>query len=337
MDLTSINIDSVQKQSVAGETAADHMSAIDLRVAAGETAGVLRARLRTEGRRGWELACVLDPEQRLIGVLTPAQLLALSDDTLLLDVARRDWPHVTPEMDEERIASLALHHRLPAMPVVDAEQRLAGVVSSTTLMEILRREHVEDLHHMAGISRESRQARQAIEDPPLRRARDRLPWLLVGLGGSMLATLVVASFEQMLVAKPTVAVFVPGLVYLADAVGNQSENVAIRSLSLSHMGLRRLLDSELRTGSLIGLVLAALAFPVIWLACGELALASAVTLALACASVVATVLGMLLPWLFGRLGADPAYASGPLATILQDMISLLIYFGSISMFVFPAG
>jgi magnesium transporter len=222
------------------------------------------------------------------------------------------------------------------MPVVAADGVLLGVVGSATLMQILRREHVEDLHLLAGIGRESRQAREAVEEPPLRRVRHRLPWLLLGLGGSMLATLVVASFEQVLAAKPAVAFFVPALVYLADAVGNQSENVAIRGLSLSHVGLRGLLGRELRTGGLIGLVMAALSFPLIWLAYGELALAVAVSLALVSASIVASVLGMLLPWLLARLGADPAYGSGPMATILQDILSLLIYFTFISLLVLPA-
>ena len=110
----------------------------------------------------------------------------------------------------------------------------------------------------------------------------------------------------------------------------QSEAVAVRGLSLSHVGVGRLIGSELRTGVLIGVVLALLAFPMIWLVFGELRLAAAVTLALAGASVVASTLGLLLPWLLARTGADPAYGSGPLATIVQDVLSLLIYFGCVS-------
>jgi magnesium transporter len=198
------------------------------------------------------------------------------------------------------------------------------------MMDILRREHVEDLHRLAGITRESADARHALEEAPLRRARHRLPWLVVGLGGSMVATFIVARFESALTAKPELAFFVPGLVYLADAIGTQSEAVAVRGLSLSHVGIGRLIGSELRTGLLIGVVLALLAFPMIWLVFGEPRLAAAVTLALAGASVVASSLGLLLPWLLARTGADPAYGSGPLATIVQDVLSLLIYFGCVS-------
>ena len=177
------------------------------------------------------------------------------------------------------------------------------------------------------ITRETQQARHALESPPLRRARHRLPWLIAGLAGSVLATMIVAGFETALTSKPALAFFVPGLVYLADAIGTQSEAVAVRGLSLTNAGVARLVGGELRTGLLIGLVLALLAFPMVWIAFGELRLAAAVALSLAGASAVATVLGLLLPWALGRIGSDPAYGSGPLATIVQDLLTLLIYFG----------
>jgi magnesium transporter len=196
-------------------------------------------------------------------------------------------------------------------------------------MHILRREHVEDIHRLSGIARETHQAREALESPPLRRARHRLPWLLVGLAGSMLATLLVAGFEDVLASNLAVAFFVPGLVYLADAIGTQSEAVAVRGLSLSHSGLGQLIGGEMRTGLLMGSILAAIALPTAWLAFGNVRLALAVALALVCAGAVATTIGLLLPWLLGKLGSDPAYGSGPLATIAQDLLTLVIYFATV--------
>jgi magnesium transporter len=242
----------------------------------------------------------------------------------------RDQPRVRSDTDQEEMASIALHHGVAAMPVVNAAGRLLGVVGSVTMMDILSREHVEDLHRLAGVTRESDDARNALEEPPLRSARHRLPWLIVGLGGSMLATFIVARFETALTAKPALAFFVPGLVYLADAIGTQSEAVAVRGLSLSRVGIGRLIGHELRTGLIVGTVLAMLAFPMTWLVFGEPRLATAVALALAGASIVASVLGLTLPWLLARFGFDPAYGSGPLATIVQDVLSLLIYFGCVA-------
>lgn len=314
----------------AHETSRHHVSPHALLAHADETAGHLRQRVRERHLTRWELVCIVDADQRLLGTLTGPELLALPDDARLQQAARRDHPRVAPGIDQERMASVALHHGVGAVPVVDADGRLVGVVGAATLMDILRREHVEDLHRLAGITREDAQARQALEAPPLRRVRHRLPWLAVGLLGSMVATAVVSRFESALAAKPALAFFVPGLVYLADAIGTQSEAIAVRGLSLSHAGLPRLLGAELRTGALIGLVLALLAFPMVWLVFGELRLAAAVAGALFGASAVASTLGLLLPWTLARLGSDPAYGSGPLATIVQDVLTLLIYFGFVS-------
>ena len=312
------------------ETAASHVDAGRRVAAANNTAEQARQQIRADSAVGWELLCVIDGDGRLLGTLRAAELLVLPDAAVLGEVVQRERPHVLADTDQETMASMALQHGMAAMPVVDAAGRLVGVVGSLAMMDILRREHVEDLHRLAGVTRETDAARNALEEPPLRSARHRLPWLVVGLGGSVLATFIVARFETALAVMPALAFFVPGLVYLADAIGTQSEAVAVRGLSLSRVGIGRLIGNELRTGVLIGTVLALLALPMVWLAFGDLRLAAAVALALAGASIVASVLGLLLPWLLARFGADPAYGSGPLATIVQDVLSLLIYFGCVT-------
>ncbi len=312
------------------ETAACRMTAPIALARADESAHTVRERLRGATNDAWDLLCITDPEGRLEGVVRPATLLSMPGDAPVGSAAIRRLPRVLPHTDQERVASVALHHRLPAVPVVDAAGRLQGVVNGWAVMDILRREHVEDLHRLAGITREGEQAREALESPPLRRARHRLPWLLVGLLGSAFATFVMSRFEQALAQLPAIAFFIPGLVYMADAIGTQTEAVAVRGLSLSHAGLAQLLGSETRTGLLIGGVLALLVFPLVWLAFGQWRLACAVAVALTAASAVATAIGLLLPWLLGRLGTDPAYGSGPLATIIQDVLSLLIYFAGVS-------
>jgi magnesium transporter len=160
--------------------------------------------------------------------------------------------------------------------------------------------------------------------------RHRLPWLLLGLAGSALATLVMAGFETALSAHVAIAFFVPAIVYLTDAIGTQSEAIAVRGLSLSRAGLARLLRGEIATGTLLGAILAGIALPAIWLAIGDPRLALAVSAALLTAGAVATTVGLLLPWLFAHAGWDPADGSGPVGTIIQDVASLAIYFGFVS-------
>ena len=189
-----------------------------------------------------------------------------------------------------------------------------------------RDEHLEDLHHMAGILGKSEAAKAALLAPPHRRALYRLPWLLVGMAGSALATVMMTRFEAALAANIAVAFFIPAIVYLAEAVGTQSEAVAVRGLSLSGGALTPLLAGGVGTGVLIGVTLGLLAYPLVWLAFGSAALAATVAVALTAASSLATSIGLLLPWTFARLGYDPALGSGPLATVVQDVLSLLIYF-----------
>ena len=100
---------------------------------------------------------------------------------------------------------------MSAVPVTDENGRLLGVVPPMVLLQILRHEHVEDIHRLAGIRHETVLARSAIEAPPVRRARDRLPWLLIGLAGSMVATFVVAAFERSLESRVAIAFFIPGI------------------------------------------------------------------------------------------------------------------------------
>jgi len=268
---------------------------------------------------------VLDDAGILIGRVELGRLVEAPAQAALQDLMRPALP-AQAGWSQERMASHALRHALTTVAVTDQHGRLLGAIPPRVLLHVLRREHVEDIHRLAGIRAESAQARSAIEAPPARRARDRLPWLLLGLLGSVIATAIVARFEAALSSRVALAFFIPGLVYLADAIGTQTEAIAVRGLSLSQVPLRRLVAGEMRTGLLIGLTLGALCFPAIWLVFGDARLGAAVALSLVAAGTVATTLGLLFPWLLARMGRDPAYGSGPIATIVQDVTSLLIYF-----------
>jgi magnesium transporter len=276
---------------------------------------------------------VLDDVGRLQGLVGLKELLGHVPESQLKDVMTHRPPAVLLGEDQERIALLAIRHSLATVPVVDETGRLLGVVPATELIRILRHEHVEDLHRLAGILAGQEQIQRAIEVSPVHRLRDRFPWLLVGLLGSSVATLVMARFEQVLEARIAVAFFIPAIVYLADAIGTQTEAIAVRFLSLHHAPLGRLLMGELWAGLLIGMSLGALILPAVWLGWGDMRLATAVALAVAGAGGCAATVGVIFPWLLSRAGKDPAYGSGPVATIVQDVLSLLIYLGAVSFFV----
>jgi magnesium transporter len=315
------------------ETAAQHLVKAVPIARAEDPIGMVLLKLPGQGYESVSVVYVVDQNGKLAGLVRLSDLLTLPHDQVVRDVMVTDPPAVSPDEDQERVAGLALASGLAEVPVIDSERRLLGIVPPLALIEILRREHIEDLHRLTGILSENSHARSALEAPPVRRARDRLPWLLVGLVGSMLATLVVSRFEHALEERVAIAFFVPGLVYLADAIGTQTEAVAVRGLSMTHVPLRILLAQELKAGLLIGLILGGATVPLVWLVFADMHLALAVALALFFAGGVATSIGLLLPWALSRIGKDPALGSGPVATIIQDVLSLLIYFTIVSLLV----
>ncbi|OGA25158.1 MAG: hypothetical protein A3I02_08670 [Betaproteobacteria bacterium RIFCSPLOWO2_02_FULL_67_26] len=314
------------------ETVGSHLVASIGRGRGEESVAAALARMAADKPASVELVCVTDDAGRLLGALPIGRLFKLGGEVALRDAMDPAFPRVGTDDDQETAASLALHHGVDALPVVDREGRLLGTMPSQALLQVLRQEHVEDLHRLAGIRRETSQARHAIEDPPMRQARHRLPWLLVGLAGGALATAAMAGFEATLEKTIAVAFFVPGLVYLADAIGTQSEAIAVRGLSLTRAGIAHLLSGELRTGMVIGATLGLIAFLPILLAFGNVQLAAAVSISIFVAGSIAAAIGIGLPWLFARLGLDPAYGSGPVATVIQDILSILVYFAVLRAF-----
>ncbi|MEA5572682.1 magnesium transporter [Calothrix sp. UHCC 0171] len=309
------------------ETAAQHLVKRVPLAQVDETVASILSRLTGTAFDCIEAVYIINDSGHLWGFVRLLDLLGAPQTQILGDIMTIQPPTAHPDDDQEYVAGLAVKYGMTAVPVVDGEGNFLGVVPLQSLITILRREHIEDLNRLTGIVHDNSQARQALEAAPLKRAQDRLPWLLVGLLGSILATFVVSRFEQTLEARIFVAFFVPGIVYLADAIGTQTEAIVVRGLSFNHTtSLRGLLMGELWTGLLIGIALGGLSFPLVLVAFHNFSLAVAVALTIITAGGIATSIGLLFPWLLQRLGKDPAFGSGPVATIIQDVMSLLIYF-----------
>ena len=312
------------------ETAGRLMVAKILRAMADDTVATVRRRLASERQDIVDPVCVVDEDGRFLGAVPLPQLLPAREELPMRELMRSDWPTVHPAMDQEHVAALARERHLAAVPVADESGRLLGCVPAITLLDVIYREHVEDVHRLVGILHQSATAIHAIEDPPIRRFLRRIPWLLVGLGGSMVATAVMARFEGALAADVRIVFFIPAIVYLADAIGTQTEAIAVRGLSLGRPRFLRALWSEVATGGLIGSALALVAFALVWAVFGNLGLSLAVAAALLAAGTVASLIGLLFPWGLSKLGVDPAFGSGPVATIIQDVTSILIYLGIVA-------
>jgi magnesium transporter len=185
-------------------------------------------------------------------------------------------------------------------------------------------EHDEDLARLGGYLGSTSAARTASEESVRRRYWHRLPWLIVGLLGAIVAAEVIAASEARLKATVLLTFFLPGLVYLADAVGTQTETVIVRGLSVG-VPIGRVVRLELTTGLLVGLTLAAVFVPIASLRWGAYDVIAAVAIAMVAACSIATAVAMALPALLRRFGLDPAFGSGPLATVAQDLLTIVIY------------
>lgn len=314
----------LQPDRVVFETAGDHVATRVPSASAGDLVSTVRRSL--EGRRFETVAAVaVLYDSRLEGVVRLAELMAAPADALVRDVMDAAPAVVGPGVDQEVAAWHAVQRNEAVLAVVDERDRFIGFVPPERMLTVLLSEHEEDMARLGGFMHAAASARQASREPVLARLWHRLPWLVVGLAGALAAAFIVGSFEERLQANVALAFFIPGIVYMADAVGTQTETLVIRGLSVG-VRIRDVVKREIVTGLLVGLAIAATFLPVaLWQWDYDVALAAALALLGACS--MATLVAMVLPWLLNKLGKDPAFGSGPLATVVQDLSSILIYFG----------
>ena len=167
--------------------------------------------------------------------------------------------------------------------------------------------------------------------------RARLPWLILGLIGGILIGGVASSFERALRLELSLAFFLPLVVYMSDAIGTQTETLVIRRMAARKVSARREIKLESTTGLLIGLIVGFLALLTLYLWTGKITVAIIVGLAILSSAVTATVIASSLPLFLSRMKADPAAASGPIATVIQDFLSVTIYLGIASLVLYTDG
>jgi magnesium transporter len=308
-------------------TAATHASRVVPIAEPGDRVGAV-----LDGMRGARFDCAavmaVCVDGRLVGLVTIERLLAAPGDAVVATIMDPDPPVVAPGTDQERAAWLASRRAEPGLAVVDEHGRFQGLIPPHRLAGILLDEHEEDLARLGGFLTSTAAARAASQETVARRLWHRLPWLALGLVGAMASAVLLAGIEGRMAANLAVAYFVPGIVYLADAVGTQTETLAIRGLSVG-VGIGRIVKREALTGFLVGCLLAAVILPTIGSVWGDVALAAAVSLSVLAASTIACTVALALPWLLQRLGYDPAFGSGPMATVVQDLLSIAIYLAAV--------
>lgn len=265
---------------------------------------------------------VIDHEGRPVGALS-IEMLNNEEPQMPVTRVMRDVPVLHEDDDQEEAVRLAIRHRLDAVPVVDPDDRILGVIDHQAIFKVLQEENAEDRLLGSGIVAH---AGEALTGGPVRLAWRRLPWLLVGLAGGMLAAEVVGGFEETLARRLELAFFIPVVVYMADAVATQTETIYIRGMSVVDMSLGRYVLREALTASMLAAACAAGIVVFARFRFSAPATALIVGASMFLSVITAAFIAVLIPWALERTGADPALGAGPFATIVQDIVTILIYF-----------
>lgn len=271
---------------------------------------------------------VIDDEKKLIGAASIKEIFQFPKITPVSQIMTKDLITVRPNADQERVALLSIEHNLKAIPVVDAENHFLGVVPSDIILNILHQESIEDILRSAGILHKFKDpAKDLIFASAATYFQKRLPWLIIGLFGGLIAAFVVGFFQHILNKMLILAAFIPAVAYIAGAVGTQTQTVFIRSLTLnSKLNFKKYLLREIKVGLSLALILGLVIFMLSFLFWQSLILGTILAVSFFVAISVAMLIAIFLPLLFYKINYDPAIASGPFAIAISDIVSILIYF-----------
>jgi len=269
---------------------------------------------------------VVDADGVLKGVLSLRELLTMPPDTPLEEVMVTPVVRARVDMDQEAVARMTARYNLLAVPVVDHEEKLVGIITVDDVIDVIRDEATEDMLKMSGTAVD---AEYSLSVGTLRATRLRLPWLMVNVVGGVFTAWVMTRFTDTLESMLTLVAFVPISMALGGSLGLQSATIVVRGLATGQIevgDLRRVFFREVRVGIMIGLACGLMVGGVaLWW--GDRWLGVVVGTSLLSASCVAVIIGTLTPILFQYLKFDPAISSGPLVSMLNDVTGLVIYLG----------
>ena len=317
-------------EQTAGGIMTPHCLALHEAMTAGEA--ITNVRKESEAETVFYIY-VVDDDNHLEGVISLRQLLLATPDVTLKGLTQGEVYRVFTDTDQEEVARLVSRYDLLAVPVVDHENRLLGIVTVDDVIDVIRAEATEDILKMAGTHDEEILTRSAF-----RVARYRLPWLLVGLAGGLLTARVIAHFSGLISNQIYLAAFMPLILGMGGIVGNQSATVLVRGIATGRLDPKRWIQivwKQLQVGLLLGIAVGILLGGITYLLySGTPWLGPTVGLAILLGIIAAAVWSVLVPLIFNWLHIDPAVATQPFVSTTIDIVSALIYFGTASVLLF---
>lgn len=266
---------------------------------------------------------VVDDDNLLKGIVSLKEMLLNNNATKIKTILQEDIKSVRTDTPGEEVAQVMEKYDLVAIPVVDSIGRLLGRITIDDIVDVIREEAEKDYQMASGLIDEVEDT-----DRVFTITRARLPWLLIGLGGGILGALVLSRFEGNLKLYPEMAFFIPLIAAMGGNVGIQSSAIIVQGLANSTIRTDRTLKKlgkEFLVGSLNGLILAALIFGYNFLTSDSFALTLTVSISLMSVILFAAMFGTIIPLILNRYKIDPALATGPFITTMNDIIGLFIY------------
>ena len=267
---------------------------------------------------------VVNNENLLIGILSLKALLLASASTKVHDIYSDDIRSVQTEASSEAVAQIMEKYDLVVLPVTDSIGRLVGRITIDDVVDVIREEAERDYQLASGIT-----ADVETTDSPARLSRARLPWLIIGLLGGIIVAAVIGRFENDIQINPEMAFFIPLIAAMAGNVGIQSSAIIVQGIASNSLGLEstaKKLSKEFLVALLNGLILSGLLFLYNFFFSDNLALTFTVSASLFVVIIFAALFGTLIPLLLNRVKIDPALATGPFITTMNDIMGLFIYF-----------
>jgi len=269
---------------------------------------------------------VVDNENRLLGVASIKDVYA-SKNATMGEIMTTKLVYVHPSTDQERIVYLALSHAIKAVPVVDKEKHLLGIVPYDVILETFNEEVHEDTLHFGGIFHRVGKEYHTDESSVRTMVKLRIPWLIAGVLGGAVTASIISNFEHVLSTLIALAAFAPVLAYMSDAVGTQSETLAVRSIAINpQMSLKNYLLKELAIAVALALVCGGLLSAVALFGWQDPILGVIVGISMFLSIISAVLISTGFPFVFKKINLDPAIASGPFATMISDVVTITIYF-----------
>ena len=273
---------------------------------------------------------VVNDEHQLTGVMSLRDLIIADEDALIRDIMSERVVAVQLTTDQEEAAQIMKDYNFLALPVINEEGALQGIITVDDIIDVIEEEASDDYSKLAGIS-----DMDDIKDGPLKSVKNRLPWLIILLFLGMLTANLMSRFEQTLDQVALLALFIPLISGTSGNSGTQALAVAVRGIATGEISERskvKLLLREMLTGFIMGLICAIIVVGIVFFWKGSLIIGLLVGGAICCSILVATLAGSFIPLLIHKMGIDPAVASGPFITTLNDVTSLMIYLGLATMF-----